>query len=71
MRNKLQKQKFKIRNMKTFNKTKYLNSIKELDSLNLYQYEDVNKMHDVYQNKLIEVIDKNFPYITLSKNSQN
>ena len=71
MRNKLQKQKFKIRNMKTFNKTKYLNSIKELDSLNLYQYEDVNKMHDVYQNKLIEVIDKNSPYITLSKNSQN
>ena len=57
--------------MKTFNKTKYLNSIKELDSLNLYQYEDVNKMHDVYQNKLIEVIDKNSPYITLSKNSQN
>ena len=71
MRNKLQKQKFKIRNLKTFNKTKYLNSIKELDSLNLYQYEDVNKMHDVYQNKLIEVIDKNSPYITLSKNSQN
>ena len=71
MRNKLQKQKFKIRNMKTFNKTKYLNGIKELDNLNLYQYEDVNKMHDVYQNKLIEVIDKNFPYITLSKNSQN
>ena len=71
MRNKLQKQKFKIRNMKTFNKTKYLNGIKELDNLNLYQYEDVNKMHDVYQNKLIEVIDKNSPYITLSKNSQN
>ena len=57
--------------MKTFNKTKYLNGIKELDNLNLYQYEDVHKMHDVYQNKLIEVIDKNSPYITLSKNSQN
>ena len=71
MRNKLQKQKFKIRNMKTFNKPKYLNGIKELDNLNLYQYEDVNKMHDVSQNKLIEVIDKNSPYITLSKNSQN
>ena len=67
MRNKLQKQKFKIRNMKTFNKAKYLNDIKKLDNLNLYQYKDVNKMHDVYQNKLIEVTDKNAPYITLSK----
>ena len=48
MRNKLQKQKFKIRNMKTFEKTKYLNDIKELYNLNLYQYKDVDKMYDVY-----------------------
>ena len=66
MRNKLQTQKFKIRNMKTF-KAKYFNDIKELDNLNLYQYKDVNKMCDVYQNKLIEIIDKNARYITLSK----
>ena len=48
MRNKLQKQKFKIGNMKTFEKTKYLNDIKELYNLNLYQYKDVDKMYDVY-----------------------
>ena len=52
MRNKLQKQKTKIRNMKTFDQAKYLNDTKELDNLNLYQYKDVDKMYDVYQNKL-------------------
>ena len=41
MRNKLQKQKSKIRNMKTSNKTKYFNDIKELHNLNLYQHKDV------------------------------
>ena len=41
--------------------------MKELDNLKPYQYKDVNKMYDVYQNKLIEIIDKNAPYITLSK----
>ena len=71
MRNKLQKQKFKIRNMKTFDKAKYHNDIKELDNLNLYHYKDEGKMYDVFQNKLIGVIDKNAPYITLSKNSQS
>ena len=53
--------------MKTFDKAKYLNGIKELDNLNLYQYKDIDKMYGVYQNKLIEIIDKNVPYITLSK----
>ena len=42
---KLQKQKFKIRNMKTFDKTKFLNHIKELDNLSLYQYKEVHKMY--------------------------
>ena len=37
--------------MKTFNKTKYLNDIKKLDNLNLYQYKDVNKVY---------IIDKQF-----------
>ena len=53
--------------MKTFDKAKYLSGIKELDNLNLYQYKDIDKMYGVYQNKLIEIIDKNVPYITLSK----
>ena len=71
MRNKLQKQKFKIRNMKTFDKAKYLNGIKDIDNLNFYQYKDVDKMYDVYQNKTIEIIEKYAPYITLSKNNQS
>ena len=50
--------------MKTFDKAKYL---KELNNLSLYQYKDVDKMYDVYQNKLIEIIDKFAPYITLLK----
>ena len=53
--------------METFDKEKYLNDIKVLDNLNLYQYKDVDKMYGVYQNKLIELIDKNASYITLSK----
>ena len=53
--------------MKTFDKAKYLNDIKELDNLNLYQYKDIDKMYGVYQNKLIEIIDRNVPHITLSK----
>ena len=56
--------------MKTFDKAKYLNDIKEPDNLNLYQYKDVDEMYNVYQNKLIEIIDKNAPYITLSKKKQ-
>ena len=67
MRNKLQKQKFKIRNMKTFDKAEYLNDIKELDNLNLYQYRDLDKMYDVYQNNLIEIIDRNAPYNPFKK----
>ena len=34
---------------------------------NFYQYKDVGKMYDVYQKKLIDIIDKNAPYMTLSK----
>ena len=30
--------------MKTFDKAKYLNNIKELHNLNLYQYKDVDKI---------------------------
>ena len=57
--------------MKTFDKANYLNDIKELDILNLYQYKSVDKMYDVYQSKLIEIIDKNVPYLTLPKKKKN
>ena len=53
--------------MKNFDQEKYIQDIKELDNLNLHQYKDVNIVLDVFQNKLIEIIDSNDPYITLSK----
>ena len=43
----------------------------KLDNLIPCQYKDVNKINDVYQNKLIEIIDKNAPYISLWKNNQS
>ena len=52
--------------MKTFDKIKYLNDIKRLDDVNLYQYKDVDKMYDAYHKKLIKIIDKKAPYIALS-----
>ena len=67
MRNKLQKQKFKITNMKIFDRAKYLNDNKKLNNLNLYQYKDLDNMYDAYHNKLIEIPDKNALFIILLK----
>ena len=53
--------------MKSFNQEKYIQDIKELDNLNFHLYKDVNDMFNIFQNKLIEIIDSNAPYITLSK----
>ena len=52
--------------MKNFNQEKYIQGIKELDNLNFHLYKGVNTMF-IFQNKLIEIIDSNAPYITLSK----
>ena len=53
--------------MKNFNQEKYIQGIKELDNLNFHLYKGVNTMFIVFQNKLIEIIDSNASYITLSK----
>ena len=60
-------EKIRIRDMKSFNQEKYIQDIKELDNLNFHLYKDVNDMFNIFQNKLIEIIDSNAPYITLSK----
>ena len=57
----------RIRDMKNFNQEKYIQGIKELDNLNFHLYKGVNTMFIVFQNKLIEIIDSNASYITLSK----
>ena len=41
--------------------------MKELGNLNFHLYKDVNDMFNFFQNKLIDIIDSNAPYITLSK----
>ena len=53
--------------MKNFDQEKYIQDIKELVNLNSHKFKDVNNMSDVFQNKLIEIIDNNAPYIILSK----
>ena len=53
--------------MKNFNQEKYIQDIKELDNLNFNLYKDANDMFNIFQNKLIGIIDSNAPYITLSK----
>ena len=53
--------------MKNFNQEKYIQDIKELDNLNFHLYKDANDMFNIFQNKLIGIIDSNAPYITLSK----
>ena len=55
MKDKLHKQKIKIRDMKKFDREKYSHDIKELDNLDLYQHNDGSKMLDPYQNKLNEM----------------
>ena len=53
--------------MKSFNQEKYIQDIKELDNLNFHLYKDANDMFNIFQNKLIGIIDSHAPYITLSK----
>ena len=45
--------------MKSFDQEKYTRDIKEMDNLSLHQFKDLNSMFDVFQNKIIEIIDSN------------
>ena len=53
--------------MKNFDHDKYLSDLEELDNLNWLQFEDTDEVFNAYQNKFIETINNNAPYITLSK----
>ena len=67
---KLQIKEIRIRGMKNFNQEKYIQDIKELDALNFHLHKDVNTNFNDFQNKLIEIIENNAPYITLPKNRE-
>ena len=54
----------KKKDLKNFNHDKYLEDLKEIEKLNLLQYKNV------YQGKLIYIIDKHAPYRILSKKEQ-
>ena len=56
--------------MKNFNQDKYLEDLKEIANLNLLQYKNANVMFNVYQDKLINIIDKHIPYRILSRKEQ-
>ena len=59
-----------IRDIKNSNREKYIQDIKELDNLNFHRCKDVNTMFNVFQNKLIEIVGSNAPYVTLSKKTE-
>ena len=52
--------------MINFNHDKYLSDLQELDNINWLQFEDINEAFNAYQNKFLEIINNNAPYITLS-----
>ena len=56
----------KLRDMINFNHDKYLSDLQELDDINWLQFEDINEAFNAYQNKFLEIINNNAPYITLS-----
>ena len=64
---KIKTKKIKIRDMKNFEKEKYLQDLEEIKNLDLMKYENVNDMYNAFHNKYIEIIDKNAPYKILSK----
>ena len=55
--------------MKNFNQDKYLQDLKEIENLNLLQYKKA-VMFNVYQDKLINIIDKHAPDRSLSQKEQ-
>ena len=53
--------------MTHFTLDKYLADFKDLDSVLLQDFSNVNDMFNIYQDKLVEIIDKNAPFKILSK----
>ena len=50
---KTSKQKIKVRDLRSFNKDKYLENLKELEDLHLQKHNNVNQMPNVYHDKLL------------------
>ena len=63
---KIRKQKIKVRDMTHFTLNKYLADLKDLDFVLLQDFSNVN-MFNIYQDKLVEIIDKTAPFKVLSK----
>ena len=60
-------QKIKIRDMKNFNRKKYLKELEEINTMLLLHFHNVNEMFETFQNKFPGIIDSNVPIITLSR----
>ena len=60
-------QKIKIRDMRNFNRKKYLKELEKINTMLLLQCNNVNEMFETFQNKFLGIIDNNVPIITLSR----
>ena len=56
-----------MRDMIHFTIDKYLTDLKDLDSVLLQEFSNISDMYSVYQDKLVEIIDKNASFKVLSK----
>ena len=60
-------QKITVRDMNHFNETIYKKDLEELKRLDILKHKTVNEMLNSFYEKLLEIIDKNAPFTTLSK----
>ena len=60
-------QKAKIRNMKNFNKEKYLKELEEINTRLFFQCNNVNDTFETFQSAFLSIIDDNALIITLSQ----
>ena len=56
-----------MRNMSHFNEIIYKKDLEELKRLDILKHKTVNEMLNTFHEKLLEIIDKNAPFRTLSK----
>ena len=63
--------KVRVRGMQQFEKDKFLKDPEELKSLDLLQYKDCNIMYNKFNEKYLQIIDKNISYKLLLKKKQN
>ena len=60
-------QKVIIRDMKIFNKKKYLKNLENIKKLDIIQYKSPNDMCKAFHATFLQIINKNAPYKTLKK----